>query len=111
MAQHVAAALPIEVKIGMVGEIRDGIRAADGTVIDAQRIVVRQGKCDGYVEPAGIALFAVRQNGCEFHTVFAAGVIPELLVKAAQTAVELVFTLVGREPEALAVQREGRANF
>ena len=109
MAQHVAAALSVEVEVGVIGKIRNGIRAADGAVVDAQRVVVRQGKRNGHVKPAGVALLAVSQNRREFDAVFAAVVIPELLVEAAQTAVELVLALVGREVKALAVQRESRA--
>ena len=109
MAQHVAAALSVEVEVGVIGKIRNGIRTADSTVVNMQRIVVRQREGDRHVKSAGVALLAVRKNRREFDAVFAAVVIPELLVEAAQTAVELVLALVGREVEALAVQRESRA--
>ena len=107
MAQHVAAALSVEVEVGVIGKIRNGIRTADSTVVNMQRIVVRQREGDRHVESAGVALLTISQNRCEFHAIFAAGIVPEFFIEAAQAPVKLVFTLVGRKLEALAVQREG----
>ena len=72
-----------------------------------QAVFVVERKGDGDLHPAGEALFAVGEHGGEFHAVLAAGIAPDLLVEAAQTAVELIFALVGGECIAAAVQAEG----
>ena len=104
--QNIAGAVAVEIKIGMVCKVCNGVCVADGAIINMQAVFIIERERDGNLQPAGEALFAVGKNRGELHAVFAAAVAPELFIKARVTAVELVGAFIGGERVPYAVEHK-----
>ena len=103
LVQHVAAVLARQVKVAVVGQVADGVRVGFGFVIQNQGVVVGQGVGDGDGKIAGVAFLAVGAYIGQFQAAAAGLCGPDLFVKAAFAAVEVVAVVVGEKLILLAV--------
>ena len=105
VGQYVAAA--VEVEVGVVREAYGGGRVCVGVVAYAQLVGVRELKANPDAEAAGETLFAVGGHAGEHQPVGQGLRLPDVLVKAADAAVQRVFPVVAREGVLPATKREG----
>ena len=101
-------ALTVEVKIAVVCQIQNRILIALRRIVEHQPVSL-PAELHRYRQRAGIPLLAVRRDAREPDTVRLRRSLPDVFVKAAQTAVQMVLTVVFRQPVRLSVQRKFRA--
>ena len=101
-------ALSVEVKIAVVRQVQNRILIAPRRIVEHQPVSL-PAELHRYRQRAGIPLLAVRRDAREPDTVRLLRSLPDVFVKAAQTAVQMVLTVVFRQPVRLSVQRKFRA--
>ena len=101
-------AVSVQVEIAVVGEIDDRILIGFGIVVDGQAVA---SPTHGYlnVQIAGVALLAVGGQSGKNHRISLLSAGPEVLVEALLAAVEMVWTVVGKQGVGFAVQRKNTA--
>ena len=103
---HVA--LAVEVKIAVIREIQDRVLIGLGMVMDAEAVAL-PAEAHRERERAGIALLAVGRDARKYEAVGILVRIPDVFVKAAQAAVQMVHAVVFCKGIAFSVQLERRA--
>src|SRR6476620_9648059 len=113
VAEDRAGAFACEVEIGVVGQVDDGRRVGGGAVVDAERAGGGQTVGDVDCEVARVALLAIRAGPGEADSDgigladLSGG--PDVLVEAADAAVERIWAVVERDLDSCAVDREPAA--
>ena len=109
MVQHVTAA-PIQVPVGVVGEVDGRGPGGGGPVGNGERVVVAQQIRHLHTQRTRIALLTVRADPAELHErtllADAGDGLPQLMVEAARPAVQVVVPIIPGQLVRHAVQRE-----
>ena len=101
-------ALTVKIKIAVVRQVQNRILIAPRRIVEHQSVALPT-ELHRYCQRAGISLFAVRRDACEADTVGLRLALPDVFIKAAQAAVQMVLPVVFRQPVRFAVQLKFRA--
>src|ERR1700722_3544064 len=104
--QNIAVALTLQVEIGMVGEIEDGVFVSGGGIFDLQSAAA-YGVAHMRGERAGKTLIAIFAHMGEFNTIRNLFRLPDDLVEADQSSVQSVIAVVLRNVISVAIELEG----
>ena len=98
VVQDIPFPLPRQIKIGVVGQVQQGVALLRrGGIVDDQGVILRQAVAHLHVQPAGVALLPrLRGVGKNHHIIDVLGApLPQLPVKAPFAAVQVVSAVIG----------------
>ena len=86
----------VEVEVGVVREVADGVCVAHGAVGEDERVVVGEAVGHGRLEVAGVAALSLGADRCERHAIRDGLCRPEVVVQAVRSAVDVVLLVRAR---------------
>ena len=106
VAKDIPLALPRQIKIGVVGQVQQGVPLLRrGGIVDNEGILLSQAVAHLHMQPAGVTLLTCFcRTGEHHHIINVLGApLPQAAVKASLAAVQVVAAVIGRQLILLAV--------